>query len=122
MKSPRWRNMAAPENPYLSKTNQNFLNSGKTMDQYFMDKKREESRLGGSMTNDPQPQSKGETKEEYLKRKALYEANVVTAEIPRIPDIGAQLGANYVPDRFNLDWRDIAKRFAQQGAGRVATV
>lgn len=122
MKSPRWHNMGAPANPYLSKTNRNFLNSGKTMDQYFMDKKREESRLGGSMTSDPQPQSRGETKEEYAKRKALYESNVVTAEIPRIPDVGAQLGANYVPDRFNLDWRDIAKKFAQQGAGRMATV
>lgn len=122
MKSQRWHNMGAPANPFLAKTNENFLNSGKTMDQYFMDKKREENRLGGSMTNDPAAQSKGETKEEYLKRKALYESNVVTAEIPRIPDIGAQLGANYVPDRFNLDWRDIAKRFAQQGAGRLATV
>lgn len=122
MKSPQWRNMAAPENPYLAKVNRNFLNSGKTMDQYFSDKVREEARIGGPMTAQPMPQSKGETKEQAQARKALYESNVVTAEIPRIPDVGAQLGANYVPDRFNLDWRDIAKKFAQQGAGRMATV
>jgi hypothetical protein len=92
----------------LHPSNRNVLGSNKSYRQYFYDKAREESRLGGPVTPLPAGQSRAETKEQFMGRKLAREEDVVTKELPSTPSSGIMRPSTYVPSELGLD--EISKR------------
>jgi hypothetical protein len=106
--------MISPDTTEFSKYNRNFLGSGKTFDQYFYDKKKEESRLGGPMTAQPAMRTKAETSAEEKNRITNYESSVATKSIPSSRE-NAQLTSDFAQQFATppIDWQMIGQRLSQ---------